>query len=161
MKLYKQLIGIVASVVTLAFAPVANAADKVLTTIFNKKNEVVLELKESDLSKYTQNSFSTETPWFPKKSEFKGILFKEVLTKAKISENSQLQIVAWDNFNAQVPAKDAFEYNTILTTHIDGKRITLRDKGPFFLMYPLTNPQLRTGVYYNRSVWQIKEIHEK
>lgn len=111
MKVFNHLVGIISSVVLLTSSSLAYASDKVLTTIFNKKNEVILEIKESDISKYTQNSFSAETPWFNKKSEFKGILFKEVLTKAKISENSQLQIVAWDNFTSQVPAKDAFEYN--------------------------------------------------
>lgn len=158
MKYFKYLMCI-ATLLTIASN--VQASEKVLTTIFNKNNQVVLKITESDLAKYPQDSFETETPWFPQKSVFKGILFKEVLKKANISENSQLQIVAWDNFTSQVPAKDAFEFNTILTTHINGQRITLRDKGPFFLMYPLTNPSLRTGVYYNRSVWQIKEIHEK
>lgn len=135
--------------------------EKILLTIYNKKDNVVLTLKESDLNKYTEASFSSDTPWFNKKSKFKGVLFKEVLIKAGISENSQLQIIAWNNFSAQVPAKDAFEFNTILTTHIDNERINLRNKGPFFLMYPMDNPKFNTGIYYNRSVWQIKEIHEK
>jgi hypothetical protein len=137
-------------------------AEKAITTVYDKNNNIVLEIKESELKNYKQMSFSSKTPWYPEIKKFDGISFRDVLEKAKIKENSKLQIVAWNNFEVEVPAEDGYKYKTILTTHINGKRITLRDKGPLFLMYPLDdNPILNTGMYFNRSAWQIKEIHEK
>lgn len=53
MKVFNHLVGIISSVVLLTSSSLAYASDKVLTTIFNKKNEVILEIKESDISKYT------------------------------------------------------------------------------------------------------------
>jgi len=35
----------------------------------------------------------------------------------------------------------------------------VRDKGPLFMIYPFdAQPELRSAVYYSRSVWQLSEI---
>ena len=35
----------------------------------------------------------------------------------------------------------------------------VRDKGPFFVIYPYdSKPELKSQVYYARSVWQVKRL---
>ena len=42
----------------------------------------------------------------------------------------------------------------------DGQNLTIRDKGPFILIYPFNKfKKLNQQIYINRSVWQINEIH--
>ena len=42
---------------------------------------------------------------------------------------------------------------------MDGKPLSVRDKGPLFLIYPFDkNPELYNEKYFSRSVWQIKKI---
>ena len=60
--------------------------------------------------------------------------------------------------DADVPAEDA-KLDTILATKIDGKPMSIRDKGPLMLVYPFDlDADLYNEKYFSRSVWQIKEI---
>lgn len=123
------------------------------------EGKVLLTMSEADLLALPSQSFSTETPWHAGPHTFKGPLFRSILEKAKVPQTATLEVQALNNFVTDFPVNDAFKYDVILTTHIDGKRITKRDKGPTFIMYPLSkNKELNTGMYYNRSAWQIKRI---
>jgi hypothetical protein len=44
----------------------------------------------------------------------------------------------------------------------DQHAMTVRDKGPLFIIYPYdSNPDLKAQKYYSRSVWQIARIEVK
>ena len=44
-------------------------------------------------------------------------------------------------------------------TDSDGKPMSVRDKGPLFIVFPFDeNPALRSELYYGRSAWQVKSI---
>ncbi|MFC7692861.1 hypothetical protein ACFQY5_28160 [Paeniroseomonas aquatica] len=41
----------------------------------------------------------------------------------------------------------------------DGNYLTIRDKGPLFIVYPYdTNAELRSPRYYGRSAWQVARL---
>jgi hypothetical protein len=47
-----------------------------------------------------------------------------------------------------------------MASRIDGKPIPVREKGPLFVVYPFdSSATLRSSVYYERSIWQLKSIH--
>ena len=47
----------------------------------------------------------------------------------------------------------------MLATKMNGDYMSVRDKGPLFLIYPFdTNPELFNEKYFSRSVWQIREV---
>jgi hypothetical protein len=47
-----------------------------------------------------------------------------------------------------------------MASRIDGKPIPVREKGPLFFRYPYeSSATLRSSVYYERSIWQLKSIH--
>lgn len=50
-------------------------------------------------------------------------------------------------------------YDVILATTVDGKQLSVRDRGPLWVVYPTGDkPELRTPVFEARSVWQLKEL---
>jgi hypothetical protein len=54
---------------------------------------------------------------------------------------------------------DATDYGIILARRVDGKALSVRDKGPLFLMYPFdAYAELRRDDLYSRAVWQIRHI---
>lgn len=127
--------------------------------IQDTKGNVLLTMEEAAVLSLPTKTFSTETPWHSGKHTFKGPLLRDVLNKAKVAKSATLEVRALNDFVTDVPVQDAYDYDVILTTHIDGKRITKRDKGPLFIMYPLSErKELNTGKFYNRSAWQIKQI---
>jgi len=98
-----------------------------------------------------------ETPWTTGKVTFEGPLLREILSAVGASGTS-LKVRALNDYAAEVPAEDA-KLDTILATTLDGKPMSVRDKGPLMLVYPFDlDAGLYNEKYFSRSVWQIKEI---
>lgn len=99
-----------------------------------------------------------QTPWTEGNTEFKGPLLRNIL-KAAGAHGSKIHIIALNDYAAELPIEDAEKFDTILATQMNGKPMSVRDKGPLFLIYPFdTNPELYNEKYFSRSVWQIKAI---
>ncbi|NLR97109.1 molybdopterin-dependent oxidoreductase [Rhizobium sp. P38BS-XIX] len=98
-----------------------------------------------------------ETPWTTGKVEFSGPLLRAVLDAAG-AHPQKLKIVALNDYSAEVPADDA-KIDTMLATRMDGQTMSVREKGPLFLIYPFDEDKsLYNEKYFSRSVWQIKTI---
>lgn len=98
-----------------------------------------------------------ETPWTTGKTTFEGPLLRAVLREAGASGKT-LTVRALNDYSAEIPMVDA-DIATILATHQDGQRMSVREKGPLMLVYPFDlDPGLYNEKYFSRSVWQIKEI---
>lgn len=99
-----------------------------------------------------------ETPWTQGEIEFSGPLLREVL-KAAGAKGTHLKVIALNDYAAEVPMEDADSLDTMLASKIDGKPMSVRDKGPLMLVYPFDlDKGLYNEKYFSRSVWQIKEI---
>lgn len=88
----------------------------------------------------------------------KGVLARDLLdyvgAKAQI-----MKVTALDGYQIEVPVADIETYDVVIATEIDGKALSVRDKGPAWLIYPVSgNKELDDTVYESRSVWQIKSI---
>jgi hypothetical protein len=47
----------------------------------------------------------------------------------------------------------------IVAHRIDGQPIPVRERGPFFVIYPFDQaPELRNARYYQRSIWQLEAV---
>lgn len=98
-----------------------------------------------------------ETPWTEGKVTFEGPLLREILNAAGAT-GANLKVRALNDYAADVPAEDA-KLDTILATKLNGKAMSIRDKGPLMLVYPFDlDAGLYNEKYFSRSVWQIKEI---
>ena len=70
-----------------------------------------------------------------------------------------LQVAALNGYSVSVPVEDIQRFNPILALRRDGALISVREKGPFLLIYPFdTFPELNQQIYLNRLVWQVNEI---
>jgi len=110
------------------------------------------------LEALAQHSFSTRTPWFKEPRKFTGPLLRDVLSAAGAHGNT-LRLSALNDYRIDVPADDARRFEVTLARLIDDRPITVREKGPLFVIYPFdSDPALRNALYYSRSVWQLKTI---
>jgi hypothetical protein len=112
----------------------------------------------SMLQAVAQHSFSTKTPWFSQARKFTGPLLRDLL--AMVGANgSVLRLGALNDYRIEVPADDARRYDVMLARMIDDRPITVREKGPLFMIYPFdSDAGLRNALYYSRSVWQLTTI---
>jgi hypothetical protein len=98
-----------------------------------------------------------ETPWTDGLTEFSGPLLRSVMEAAGAT-GTTLTVKALNDYEADVPFEDS-KIDTILATRMNGERMSVRDKGPLFLVYPFDlDASLYNEKHFSRSVWQIKEI---
>lgn len=105
-----------------------------------------------------QATITAKTPWFDDVHSFSGPLGAAVLD-AVGAQGDTLRVIALNDYAATVPAADLRDLGVALATHLDGQVMSVRDKGPLFLIYPFDdNPALFDETYFGRSVWQIARI---
>ena len=102
---------------------------------------------------------TTQTPWYDEPKTFEGPLLRDVLAAAGAEGATTLLVKALNDYSAHVPVEDAQHYDLVLARKVDGRPMTIRDKGPLFLIYPFDqHPELKSDKFYHRSVWQIHRI---
>lgn len=103
-------------------------------------------------------SATMETPWTTGSSTFEGPRLHAVIAAAG-GHGKRLLVKALNDYTAEIPFEDATAFETILAVKMNGAPMSVRDKGPLFLIYPFDkNPELYNEKYFSRSVWQIREI---
>ncbi|MGG6898922.1 oxidoreductase [Rhizobium sp. BR 315] len=117
------------------------------------------DMSERELLALPTSTVATSTPWTPK-SDFNGPLLSKVLDEAG-AKGKKLRLVALDDFSVEVDADYLEKYGTILATSKDGVRLTIRDFGPLFVMYPRDSfkEELGTPVAASYLVWQLCGIN--
>ncbi|GGD41391.1 molybdopterin-dependent oxidoreductase [Aureimonas glaciei] len=139
-------------------APEGAVVLTVTGAIANSNGDGVAAFDLPALEALTGRSGTMETPWTPGKTTFSGPLLRAVLS-AVGAQGKTIRLVALNDYAADIPLEDATDLDTILATRMDGKLMSVRDKGPVFLIYPFDqDPALYNEKYFSRSVWQIKEV---
>lgn len=125
----------------------------------NAGKEAKLDMKM--IEALPQQTFTTRTPWFDKPVTFTGPLLADVMA-AVGAKGSALGATAINDYTITIPMGDVNARKVIMARLIDGKPIPVREKGPLFVVYPFdTDAALRTSVYYERSIWQLKSLDVK
>jgi len=100
-----------------------------------------------------------ETPWTEGKVTFEGPLGSALLD-AVGAKGTKLRVTAINDYVSEIPVEDFRKHAVILATRKDGKPMSVREKGPLFVIYPFDlDPTLYNEVYFGRSVWQVKAIN--
>lgn len=102
-----------------------------------------------------QHTINSETPWYDGERTFSGVLFSAVL-EAVGATGSALSVTALNGYSADIPRSDVTDSPVILASRVNGDLLSVRDKGPLFVIYPFdSHPELFNEVYFGRSVWQV------
>ncbi len=112
------------------------------------------------LESLPQHGFTTATPWFKAPRRFSGPLLRELLATVGAGAAARmLYAVALNNYKVEIPIDDASRYAVLLATRLDGEPMSVRDKGPLFIVYPFDDSsELRSERYYSRSAWQLRRL---
>jgi hypothetical protein len=113
------------------------------------------------LQRLPQRKIVTATPWYSSASDFAGPLLRDVLKAAGagLSGDGILRCIALNDYRVEIPVEDARRYDVVVAHQFNGKPMSVREKGPLFVIYPFDEqPQLRTTTYFSRCIWQLKAI---
>lgn len=105
-----------------------------------------------------QHSFTTRTPWYDKPVKFTGPLLSDLLAAVRAS-GTTLSAVAINDYKISIPVTDAMQQPVIVARLLDDKPMPVREKGPLFVVYNFdSKAELRSSVFYERSIWQLKAL---
>jgi hypothetical protein len=106
-------------------------------------------------------TFETQTPWYKGRVKFEGVPLAKLLGQLG-AKGDRLVVVALNDYSAEIPVEDFAKYGVILAMKRDGEYLTVRDKGPLFIVYPFdSDPDLKNQKFYSRSVWQVARLEVK
>lgn len=134
-------------------------ADEKLFDVVTANGAEPVAITDSFLAKLPVRSYDA-VPANDEKSRrhFSGALMRDILRAAGAS-GTKVVVTALDGYEMEIPTSDFDEFDVIAATEMDGTRLTVRELGPAWIVYPnIDNPDLTSQLYASRSVWQIKKI---
>lgn len=100
----------------------------------------------------------TRTPWTEGDTRFEGVLLRDVMADVQ-ARGTEADAIALNDYTVTIPLLDAEMYDVILATRADGEVLTVRNRGPLWVVYPWNEePELQNEIYYSRSIWQLKTL---
>ena len=102
--------------------------------------------------------FATSTIWTEGEQTFLGVSLKTLLETIGV-EDGTLKASAINDYSVEIPVADAVEGGPIIAYMRNGKEMSVRDKGPLWIVYPYDqNPDYKSEQIYSRSIWQLDRI---
>lgn len=168
MHVRKLLLGALLAVAAWGVAAVAEAValpapkGRTILTVSGKISSTnkgdTAEFDRDMLEAMGTESFTTETPWYPGAVKFEGVSLNKLMQQVG-AKGQTLSVVALNDYSSEIPFEDFQKFNVILALKQNGEYMSVRDKGPIFIMYPFdSDPVLKHQTYYGRAVWQVAKI---
>ncbi|MBE3651451.1 hypothetical protein BOO91_04825 [Vibrio navarrensis] len=142
--------------IIILFGVNAYSAERVVLSIVN--GEQTHHFTMQDLDDLPKSEIITTTPWTGENTVFEGISAATLL-KIIGESKASLKVTALNNYWAMIPSEDIDKYNPILAIRKDDKLMSVRDKGPVWVIYPLSDfKEEKNEVLHSRMVWQVDKI---
>jgi hypothetical protein len=102
--------------------------------------------------------FTTTTTWTEGPQVFTGVLLFDLLALVGVTEG-MLRAKAINDYAVDIPVSDAVEGGPIVAYLRNGEPMSVRDKGPLWIVYPYdSRREYRSEVIYSRSIWQLDRM---
>lgn len=134
----------------------------ILTVIGNTAHSDMVDEVQFDramLEALPQHEFETATPWTEGRSHYQGPLMRDLLTHLGF-EGDRVHVAALNDYEAEIPISDFYDYDVILALAKDGLAIPIREYGPLWVLYPFDQDEaLLSEKIRFRAVWQVMQIN--
>ncbi|WP_249690598.1 hypothetical protein [Stappia sp. WLB 29] len=133
----------------------ATAAGYILLTQDGVTRDLAIEEIERLPTVEIQGNASPDEPV----TTFRGVLLSDLVEMIGAGEAEGLIVRASDGYSADIPREDWERWPIVVATRVGQERLTLRQRGPARIVYPIARyPELDGRTYVDRSVWLIVEI---
>lgn len=135
-------------------APLLSISGDITTS--SGENTLLLDMEMLRLLPAT--TFETSTIWTDGVHSFTGVALVDLVAELGVKDG-MLVAKAINDYAVEIPVSDAVKGGPIVAYLMDGKEMTVRDKGPLWVIYPYdSNPDYRSEVVYSRSIWQLDRL---
>lgn len=117
-----------------------------------------VELDQGRLESIGLHALETSSIWTEGVHRYEGVLLQNLL-QALQADATTLRLHALNDYQVEMPAGEATSEAPLLSFRVDGELLSVRDKGPIWLIYPFDDHvDYRTDTIFARSVWQLDRI---
>jgi hypothetical protein len=110
------------------------------------------------LAAFDTTTIETSTIWTDGVSVFQGVALDKLVSVLGKTDGS-LHATAINNYSVEIPLTDAIPGGPIVAYLKDGNPMSVRDKGPLWIIYPYDSAtQYQSEVIFSRSIWQLDRI---
>ncbi len=147
-----------ASAVAALDAPSGAPVLRVTGQITETNSGAAADLDIALLRQLGETTVTTNTIWTEGEQTFVGTPLV-ALVRALGASGGTLRASAVNDYTVEIPVSDAVENGPIIAYERNGRQMSLRDKGPLWIIYPYDdNPAYQSEIYYSRSIWQMDRI---
>ena len=133
------------------------SSSSLLQLILPDKREITLD--EAALAALPQVEFETATPWLLGTHGYRGPALKSVLAAQQVDSASAIDVAALNGYQQRVDLSLFAKVPLTLVRYQDDKPLTRRNKGPLWLLVPLSaHPDMDVSAIHNNMVWQVIRI---
>lgn len=105
-----------------------------------------------------QHRMETYTDWTEGLQVFEGPLLADLLARVGARGDS-LHATALNDYAVDIPATDPDEYPVLLALRHNGQPMSVRNKGPIWIVYPNPDPESAKASPHNeKSIWQLRSV---
>ncbi|MBR9765017.1 MAG: oxidoreductase [Rhodobacteraceae bacterium] len=156
-RLFRYLLAIAG--LCMILAPADGRAEDILLTV--TLPDRIVSFDRTALEALPATAFETSTIWTEGVQQFRGVRMTVLLAHLGI-EGGQLQLTAANDYSIEIATGSFRPDGAILAYERNGTPMTLRSKGPLWLVYPYdSSPDFRSEVIYSNSIWQLDRISLK
>ena len=147
--------------VAVTLFPVMSVAEPFLTvTIPNAEGETSsVEYSSEELLSLDATEIVTTNDYIEDQTTFTGPRLSTLVEAAQLGTDTLIRATALNDYSVEIPAEDIMDYDVIIAVLMDGKPMSVRGKGPYWVIYPMDeNPELQDAQYNDRLIWQLASI---
>lgn len=150
------LFGAIGFVAISADASLAEDRPATIEGLLAAGGELVLD--DQVLAQFESHTITTSTIWTEGTHVFRGPSLLDIVRKAGATDG-MVRLTALNDYSVTIPIAELTETAPIVADSIDGKPFSVRDKGPFWVIYPYDSAaEYQTEVTYARSMWQLSTV---
>ena len=163
MRLLRRTVLAGIALIGLGVTPLTAGADgPVLLTVTNPKVQGAagtLTFTRKQLNSLDQRKIRTRTEFTDGTKTFEGPRIADLLGMIGQSDATTVRMVAANDYAVEIDLVEIRNFDPIIAMRMDGEPLSLRDKGPLWVMYPLDDfIELQDPAYNSRLIWQLTRM---
>lgn len=142
---------------SLAARPSGPVILRVLIERDQNHHEEVMTYDRAALSQIAWRHITTASPFLKGDHQFSGVPLASLLQSLDITSGT-IRAQALDGYSITIPVADAFDHEVLLALDHNGRPMRIRDRGPIWVIYPMTPSEALAGDAGGRMIWQLQSL---
>nr|WP_320135699.1 hypothetical protein [uncultured Amphritea sp.] len=127
-------------------------------TIEHTQDGQTAKLDLATLQALESDTFEMQTRWSNSLHRYHGPRLSAILNYVG-AQGSHIRLTALNDYSVEFKRQYMSQYEPIVAWSEDGKQLSIREKGPLWLMIPHHKfPELNSEINTGRMIWQLSKI---